>query len=188
MKAYNVEQPLIQHSLSDLMDWRNMQNAWMQQSNKAIGQIGNRMNSNLMANARAGGFGGGNLPAFLQAGIARNSRAVGGMQGNAFLQSLFNAKNMQLQGTSLAQQYRPLQTGQNTTETTSGLGTWLPQVVSGGIGAATAFIPGMNSFMKSGGTQSSSSSGWAGTPSYANPYSIFPSQQINPFGMPYGGH
>lgn len=189
MNAFNSLQPNISSTWNDfLKNPGKLQNLFMQQSNNATGQIGNRMNNNLFANARAGGFGGGNLPAFLQAGLARNSRAVGGMQANNFLNSMFQTQNLRLQAASGAQGYRPLQTGQNSTETTSGTGTWLPQVVGAGIGLASSFIPGMGlmgAIGKAGSSVGSAASGWAGSA----PWNITPSPSTfstgnltNPFG------
>lgn len=126
---------------SVLNDWMKnpgqIQNLLLQQGYRQNARVGGRMNSNVLNNAVAGGWGGGNLPAFLQASIARNSRATSANNANTFLQTLLGTKQMQLTATGMAQNYRPLQTGSKQVEQTSGLGTWLPQVIGAGLGMAT---------------------------------------------------
>lgn len=140
--TYDSMQTGIGNSINSYMNAaKTFMPLWMQQSNQAINQIGNRMNDNLFMNARAGGFS-GNLPSFMQANLARNMRATGSMQANAFLNSRFQAANMQMQGTQMAEAYRPLQTGSTTTEQVSGTGTWLPQLLGAGLNiAGMAFNP-----------------------------------------------
>ena len=78
-------------------------------------------------------------------------------QGRSNQASMFN--NLLLQGANFRQNsiqgamnYRPQQIGQNNQQTTSGLGTWLPQVISGTVSAA-------NSFMSQDNPQAQGSSG-----------------------------
>lgn len=177
--------------VNTLLDYVNnpgkLQNAWMQQANNAIGQIGNRMNSNLFANLRSGAFGSGNQTAFTTAQLARNSRAVGAMQGNAFLNTLFQSDARRLGAAQSLMAYQPLQTGShsNAVEQTSGLGTWLPQLAGAGLSAAMAFgtggaslaFPGMSPGMISGAF---------GGPTSATPFNMTPYN--NSFIPPAGGN
>jgi hypothetical protein len=77
------------------------------------------------------------------------------MQGNAFNTSLNAALSNRNTGLAAMQAYQPLQTGQ--AQTTSGLGTWLPQVA--GM-AMNALMPGVDSMMGGG----SFSGGYQGNP------------------------
>ena len=113
-----------------------------QSAQKQAGAVGGRNIRNIATNALALGMN-PNSPAFA-AQIQRATRANSGLQQNAFLSTLQSAMQNQQFAASLANAYRPLQTGGTasgtSTETTSGLGTWLPQLASAGLGAATSFI------------------------------------------------
>jgi hypothetical protein len=104
---------------------------------------------------RAGGGILSNSGAFMNASLNRNMLAGSNMQSNAFNSSVNSA--LQNRGIAMAsmQAYQPLQTGQTTNQSTGGLGTWLPQLVGAGLGAA---MPGLNSMMGGG----SFSSGYGG--------------------------
>lgn len=99
--------------------------------------------SNLMGNINASGMmGGAGSPAALE--MMQNQ-----MRGNTantanlgFLQPMQNAQGMQQFAMGQANAYRPLQTGQTSTQQTSGLGTWLPQVAGMGLGALGAAFGG----------------------------------------------
>lgn len=142
MAAYNGMQGQISSGINSYINAANtLKPLWMQQSNQNINQIGARQNSNLMSNATANG-GAGNLSSYMQASLARNSRSVGSMQSNSFLQSQMAASQMQMQGIQMAEGYKPLQTGGTQTQQTSGLGTWLPQAVGAGLSIAAAIPTG----------------------------------------------
>lgn len=153
MSQFNLLQPAIGANLLRGMNSDALRNMFMQQANIGIGQIGNRMNSNLFANARTSGFQLNNP--FMQAALARNNRAIGGMQGNAFLNSLFQSEDLKRAYTGMAMGYQPLQTGGTTNakshsiEQTSGLGTWLPQVIGAGVSGAMGLATGGASFLGS---------------------------------------
>lgn len=120
------------------------QSGQMAQQNAA--QLGQSGMSNLANNQAASGFGGTNMPAYMQSQIAAQGRATSGMQSNAFLQNNL-AKNqaalgVQQFGASQAGMYRPLQTGGTQTKQTGGLGSWLPQVAGGALGMAMAGMTG----------------------------------------------
>lgn len=160
MNTFQMFQPTIGAGLMDYFkNAGKLQNLWFQQAVQQNARVGNRMNSNVLANATTGGWGGGNLPAFLQATLARNSRAVSGMNSNAFLQSLFQTDANKKWALNSMQSYQPLQTGQTNVQKTSGLGTWLPQVLTAGAGLAMAPFTGGASLLNTLPTPSG-----AGTP------------------------
>lgn len=103
-------------------------------------QLQNQTNQNqLLQNAVAGGMSGGaSNPALLEM-MANQMR--GGTQNTAqqgFYAPMQLAGQRQMQSMGMLQGYRPLQTGQTQTQSTGGLGTWLPQVAGMGFRAASA--------------------------------------------------
>lgn len=105
--------------------------------------LGGTQMSDLVQNMlRSGMQGGASSPAGLE--MQQNqARANTGMQANlGFLQPMQNALQQQDFFSQLASQFRPLQTGGKQTETTSGLGTWLPQLAGAGLGALGAAFGG----------------------------------------------
>jgi len=147
--------------------------------------------SNLLRNMTASNmFGGASSPAGTEM-LQNQGRANTGLQANlGFLNPVQNALGLQTWAGGLANQYRPLQTGQQTTQSTGGLGTWLPQVIGAGLGAATGGMsslfggisPMMHQFGGSApGLTGSGSGGFAGLPTN------FPgSSGGNPFGSQPG--
>jgi len=115
-------------------------NLMLQQMNRQAGLLGQRGMQNLFTNVRSAGFGGSNMPAYLQSGLARQGRFTSGLQAQGLLGTLLGAEQNRRWATGQALGYRPLQTGQE--ERTSGLGTWLPQAVSAGLGLASGFMGG----------------------------------------------
>jgi hypothetical protein len=65
-------------------------------------------------------------------------------QASMFNNLLLQAGNFRQNSIQGAMNYRPLQTGQNNQQTTSGTGTWLPQVIAAGMSAASTFIQDKN--------------------------------------------
>ena len=154
--VFNALQPGIQNVLQQFMSDPLTASYFLKQlgmANQQISQLGQRNVGNLMANMRTGGFGGGNMNAFQQSQLARTGRATSGMQSNAFNSLLMNANQMRLGATQMAQGYNPLVTGQTATQTTksSGVGTWLPQVLGGALAVGLAPFTGGTSLMGLGG-------------------------------------
>lgn len=87
----------------------------------------NRMNGGTLG--QGGGFSTASLNNAMLAGSTNTSNAF-----NSTLNSALQNRNFALQS---AEGFNPLQTGANTTQTKSGLGTWLPQVAGAALGAAT---------------------------------------------------
>lgn len=112
--------------------------------------------SNLLRNFQTGGTGGGTgtLAPFQQEMLQNQSRANTGLQAQlGFLNPVMNALGQQNFYSQLASQFRPLQTGGKSTESTGGLGTWLPQVAGMALGAATGGLGGgLGSFFGGGGS------------------------------------
>ena len=150
--------------------------------------LGGTATSNLLRNMQSSGmFGGASSPAGLEM-LQNQNRANTGLQANlGFLNPVQNALGMQQFAGGVASQYRPLQTGSNQTQSTSGLGTWLPQVLGAGMGIAgmAMGMPGLGGSKGGGGGSMwgpGSSAGWsgAGSPQMGNPpFQGFGSQAWN---------
>lgn len=97
---------------------------------------------NMTSNALSTGMN-PNSAAF-NAQLQRAGRATSAGQSNAFLNAFQNAQAQQNFAAQMAGAYRPLQTGgtTNSTETTSGAGTWAPQLASAAIQGGMAFATG----------------------------------------------
>lgn len=106
-------------------------------------QLGGTQMSNLTRNLTGSGLlGGASSPAGLEM-LQNQARANTGLTSQlGFLNPVQNALGMQQWAGGLGANYRPLQTGQNQTESTSGLGTWLPQLANMGLGLATGGLGG----------------------------------------------
>lgn len=151
MGTYNAFQPLIQSNLTEYMKNPLQSSFFAQQAGlgmKAAQAQGSTGMQAMLRNLPAmGGSAGANSP-FVQAMIARNARATSGNSSNAFMSALMNAANNRLQATGMAQAYTPLLQGQSSTgtmhgtETTSGLGTWLPQLAGAAIGGVANGLTG----------------------------------------------
>jgi len=101
--------------------------------------------SNLLHNFGTSGTGGasGTLAPFQQEMLQNQARANTGLQSQlGFLNPVMNALGLQQNALGMAAGYRPLQTGGTTTQSTQGLGTWLPQVANLGLGLATGGLGG----------------------------------------------
>jgi hypothetical protein len=160
MTAYNSFQPQLMSSLLQ-MSQNPLGNSYFQnqlaQQQAQSQQIGQRSTSNALQNLRTGGGVLSNSGGFTAAMVNRNNIANSGMQANAFNSSLNSALSNRNMALASMQAYQPLQTGQQSTQTTSGLGTWLPQLAGA---AAGAFMPGIGSML--GGASFSSGYGGAG--------------------------
>jgi hypothetical protein len=106
---------------------------------------------NAMQNFNMTGFGG--APSGARSSLLSNLGRYGsGLNANAFYNAANNAFSNQWKSLGTMAGFQPLQTGQ--TQTTGGLGTWLPQVagmaISGALGAATGGMSGLGSLAKMG--------------------------------------
>jgi hypothetical protein len=161
-QAYKGLQPLVANLLKEYMKdplQATYFNQLIQQSNQQAGRLGQSMNQNLFQNQLAGGFSGNAQNAMQQSILASNQRAVSAFKQGSFTNSLLYAQQARERARRDAQSFRPLQTGTKTssvqsgsgTTTTSGLGTWLPQVAGAAIGAAANYATGGASGAVGGG-------------------------------------
>lgn len=155
MSTFQAFQPAFRGGMLDIMQdplkatyFNTMLQMSQAQNRQAFGQSQNIMNQNLAA----GGFV-GNMPAFAQMNLLNNQRALSAAQSNTFNNLLLGANQMRFGALSQAGGYRPFQTGGQTTQRTSGLGTWLPQVAGMGLSAFTGGFGGQmfSPFAETGG-------------------------------------
>lgn len=93
--------------------------------------------STQQANTALGTTGGGAFSNYLNAAQGRANSANQGQMSNSLILGAAQNRNQSLQ---TAMGYRPLQTGGTQTQQTSGLGTWLPQVIGAGLSVAGSFM------------------------------------------------
>lgn len=154
--------------------------AQQQMGTRQAQNLGGTGTSNLLRNMTASNmFGGASSPAGLEM-LQNQGRANTGLQAQlGFLQPLMNALGMQQWATGAAEQYRPLQTGSTQTQSTSGLGTWLPQVAGLAMAPFTggmSMLPGMMGGSGGLGGLFGGGGGMAGTGSFGSNY-----QTASPF-------
>jgi hypothetical protein len=94
---------------------------------------------NMMGNILGGsaGWGGGATPGFVRQQATQGGYLTSGLRQSALWNALQNTVGTQLGATGTAAGFRPLQTGAVQQATTTGLGSWLPQVLGGVLGATT---------------------------------------------------
>lgn len=101
-------------------------------------------------------FGGASSP-FMASQMARLGRTTSSQQAGGYNNLLIQAMQQRMQGLGMAGSFNPLVTGGNQsqsytgnmtgsssgqqTQQQSGLGTWLPQLLSAGLGGAMNFLP-----------------------------------------------
>lgn len=136
---------------------------------------------NAMQNYNMSGFGNltGGARASLLSGL---SRSASGMRQNAFFNNFNTATANQQFGASVLGQMQPLVTGQ--TQKTSGLGTWLPQVLGAGLGLASGFGGAAAGAMSGAASGSNSLSGLTGATGLYGPGFGAASPFGSNFGMP----
>lgn len=121
-------------------------NLAIQQGVQQAGLAGQTAMSNITGNMAATGFGGQNMPAFIASQMAAQQRATSGAEANASIQGNLAkqqaALGVQQAGLQGALGYKPLQTGGTQVNQTGGLGSWLPQIIGAGLGAAGAAFGG----------------------------------------------
>lgn len=122
------------------------------QGNSQLFNSFQRNNSSLAQ--RAGAFG-GTTPGFMQNQLAQNQRSLSSGQANLFNQNLMYADQVKQSAASQMMNFKPLQTGSTSTQSTGGVGTWLGPLLSAG----TAIATGGMSTLGGGGGQNSGSFG-----------------------------
>lgn len=161
MGAYNALMPQTASMLQSYMNnpmgvVSPFYNLATQQAVRSANAAGTARMGNITGNMAALGAPNANLAAYKQSQINAGARANTANTANAFLQGNLGkaqaALGVQQAGLSGALNFRPLQTGTTQTETQSGLGTWLPQVIGGAAGMAmNAFMPGAGAMANLGG-------------------------------------
>lgn len=169
------------------------------QSQKGAQQLGANNMGVLNQNQKAQGLGGQAGQGWLAAQRAMTGRANASMMSQANVGNVMQALQRQMAATGMGMSFSPQLTGQtgkfSQQQSTSGLGTWLPQIAGMGLSAA---MMGMDGGMPSGGGgamtaptnsfgvpgtvpgMSSSFTGFSGLPSsIMNPTAIMPN-----FGTP----
>lgn len=128
-------------------------------------RVGQRGVSNVTQNAAGLGYNtnGGMFNSMLQ----RAGQNTSAMQGQAFRGAIGNAVGRQMSSAGMLSSFQPLMTGSNSnsqqTQQTSGLGTWLPQLIGSLGGAAmSAFAPGAGAAMGAGKAASGGASAFSG--------------------------
>ena len=151
MKAYNAFQPNLMsyymQALNNPLGTSYFKNQLAQQQAQVRQLQGNAVR-NTLQNARAGGGILSNSAGFTSALL--NRQAIGGnlMQANAFNSALNNALNTRNWAAGAMASYQPLQTGQNSVQYKSGVGTWLGPIA----GMATNLLmPGIGGMMSGAG-------------------------------------
>lgn len=143
------------------------------QSQKGAAQGGSNNMQALQQMMRTSGMSGTAGQGFQQAQASRMGRANQGMMAQANTSNVMGALQRQMQATGMGMSFNPLLKGTSgnsqSTQTTGGLGTWLPQLIGAGLGAATG---GISSAMSGGAskifgqTQNMPSSQWGGASAY----------------------
>jgi hypothetical protein len=145
MSAYNSLIPQASSQISNLMS-SPLNNSFFQnqlaQSQGAASQIGQRNISNVASNTRASGGLLSGAAGYNTASLNNAMLSNSANQSGAFNSSLNTALSNRNFGIQSAESFNPLQTGANTTQSKSGLGTWLPQVAGAALGAATGGVGG----------------------------------------------
>lgn len=175
----------------------------LNQSMKGAQQAGANNMGVLNQNQLTQGLGGQAGAGWLAAQRAMTGRANASILSGANIANVMQALTRQMQATGMGMSFSPQLTGQkgsfSQTQTTGGLGTWLPQLAAAGIGAGmSAATGGMSGAMKAGGPPTSSSgvmgtfpgqsfSGFSGFPSSIMSGAGGPMPSFNPMMSSGGG-
>lgn len=116
------------------------------QSQKGAAAAGNNSQQAMQSQIKTGGLNGRAGAGFNAAQSARIGRSNLGIMSQANQGNVMQALQRQLTATGMGMSFNPLLKGEtgssNTTQTTSGLGTWLPQLLGAAAGAAGGFATG----------------------------------------------
>lgn len=170
--AYNSLIPQSTSTLSDIQQ-NPLQSMFFQnlfgQAAKSIGTAGQAANKNIFGNLAASGMAGRSLPGYAASMLRANSRATSGQKAGAMTNLLNQAQALRYSAAGTGAAFQPLMTGSsgNQTTTTSGLGTWLPQLAGAAIGGVTSGLTGgLSSLSKVAGAAASAG---GGSPFIASP-------------------
>src|SRR5258708_3082971 len=138
-------QDLIQNPYSNMMF-----NTQMGMGNQALQTQEASGNQAMLQRAQAMGIN-PSSPMFQQM-MAQQQRGGQGRQSDMFNNLLLQASQLRQGAIGQAGAYRPMQTGSTEEKKQSGLGTWLPQLIGAGLGAAGGAMTG--GLSKAGGGSS----------------------------------
>ena len=145
MNTYNAFQPQLLAQLTQMAQ-NPLGNTYFQnqlaQQQGAAHQLTQRSMSNSLQNLRTGGGILSNSGGYTNALINRNQIQGSTLQSNAFNSAVNSALSNRNMAMMSMQAYQPLQTGQTTNQSTSGTGTWLPQLAGMALSMAA---PGIGS-------------------------------------------
>ena len=113
----------------------------LRQNVGAAQQVGSNAIQNVLQNFNQSGFGGTNSPLGSSLLTSLN-RFQSGQTAQGFYSAANNAQSNMWNSLGLGASRQPLVTGGTQTQTTSGLGTWLPQVAGMGLSALTMGLGG----------------------------------------------
>jgi hypothetical protein len=135
----------------------------LQQQTKAANALGQRTMQNSMHSFGSQGLGttGGAMTSLM----SKMSRYGSNVQMQGYNNAFNQAQSNQWNAASLGSNFfgNPLVTGNTSTEKTSGLGTWLPQLLGAGLGGLSAFATGgMSAIGKTAGAAGAAAGGVGG--------------------------
>lgn len=160
-------------------------NLGQSQGQSAAMKLGGQNMSMLQQMMRTSDLAGGAGQGWLGAQKAKTGRANQSMRSQANLSGIMNAFQRQMGATGMGMSFSPLVTGQTSkgqqTQSTGGLGTWLPQLIGTGMGAA---MMGMSGGMGGGmpftsGGAPTAMQGVTGVTPGSSMFSGFPSGLLN---------
>ena len=144
-------------------------NMGLQQNTNAANSLGMNAVRNAMQNFNMSGSGNltGGARASLLSGL---SRQTSGMRQQGFFNNWNTATANQQFGANVLGQLSGQLAGTTSTQKTSGLGTWLPQLIGAGIGVAAGFATGRASMAAKGlGAAGGAAAGLSGLGGGSNP-------------------
>lgn len=142
MNAYNSTQPGFASNVNSYMNSPFSNPFFQQQQQMGTNQanmMGQSSMSSLMGNMRTQGMQ-QNSPAALQMIQQQGMQNSANRANLGFQNPMQNAFTAQQNAMGMAGQYKPLQTGQ--TQSQGGLGSWLPQLLGGGLSMLTGGLLG----------------------------------------------
>jgi hypothetical protein len=163
MSTFNSLQPQIGSGYSSLQN-NPLGNPFVSAALTGGVQQAQQQGQGLMNSVNQNAFGGESTPGFTQALQQQAARGSSGLQQQAYINALTQGAGTEANILSGMSGFKPLQTGGNTTAQTTGLGTWLPQLLGAGLGAAGSYF-GMQGFGGGGNPAAydQGGGGWAGS-------------------------
>lgn len=128
-------------------------------SQQGATQQGNNNMSALQQMMRTSGIGGNSGNAFQMAQQGKIGRSNASMMSQANTSNVQGALQRQLTATGMGMSFSPQLTGSSATQTQSGLGTWLPQLLGAAGSAAMGFATGGASTLAQGASKTATSIG-----------------------------